>query len=166
VWTRFSDKDFKHSEVVEPGYKFNMTHLQAAMGLVQLEKLERFWQRRRTLWSYYDQHLRDLSLTLPPPAAARSRHAYHLYTVLVDEARAGMSRDRLMAELHEANIGTGVHYVAQHLQPYYRDKYGWTPDDFPNARRHSRQTLPLPLGPNLATEDLDDVIAALRRILA
>ena len=166
MWTRFSDKDFKHSEVVEPGYKFNMTHLQAAMGLVQLEKLERFWQRRRTLLSYYDQHLRDLSLTLPPPAAARSRHAYHLYTVLVDEARAGMSRDRLMAELHEANIGTGVHYVAQHLQPYYRDKYGWTPDDFPNARRHSRQTLPLPLGPNLATEDLDDVIAALRRILA
>ena len=165
AWARFSDRGYKHYQVVEPGFKFNMTDMQAAMGLVQLEKLEAMLARREELWQHYDDGLRDLPLELPPPASPGSVHARHLYTVLVDEARSGISRDRMMDELHQRNIGTGVHYVGQHLQPYYRDKYGLRPDNFPRATRHSLQTLSLPLSPRLTKRDVDDVVAAVRDVL-
>lgn len=165
AWARFSDQGYKHYQVVEPGYKFNMTDMQAAMGLVQLAKIDAMLSRRETLWRYYDERLRDLPLELPPPAEAGSVHARHLYTVLVDQARCGVSRDTMLTELHKRNIGTGVHYIGQHLQPYYRDKYGLRPEDFPHATRHSLQTMSLPLSPRLLESDLADVVEALREAL-
>ena len=115
--------------------------------------------------STYDDALQGLPLELPPPAEPGSLHARHLYTVLADPERCGLTRDRLVAELHDRKIGTGVHYVGQHLQPYYREKYRVRPEDFPNATKHSLQTLSLPLGPNLSDRDLDDVVGALKDVL-
>lgn len=161
AWSRFSDQGYKHYQVVEPGYKFNMTDMQAAMGLVQMKKLGGMLERREVLWRYYDEKLRSLPFELPPPTEPGSVHARHLYTILVDPARAGISRDKMLTELNARNIGSGVHYMGQHLQPYYRDKYGLTPEQFPHATRHSLQTLSLPLSAKLGESDLDDVVLAL-----
>jgi dTDP-4-amino-4,6-dideoxygalactose transaminase len=165
AWSRFSDQGYKHYQVVEPGYKFNMTDLQAAMGLIQLRKVPEMLVRREQLWQRYDEKLGQLPLTLPAPAEPGNVHARHLYTVLVDSAVAGISRDKLLTELHRRNIGTGVHYMGQHLQPYYQNKYGFTAEQFPHATRHSLQTLSLPLSPRLSDADQDDVIAAVTEAL-
>jgi dTDP-4-amino-4,6-dideoxygalactose transaminase len=161
AWARFSDQGYRHYQVVEPGYKFNMTDIQAAMGLVQLEKVDSMLEKRERLWSYYDRRLADLPFELPPPPEPGSVHARHLYTILVDQERAGVSRDQLLVELQRRNIGAGVHYIGQHLQPFYRDKYALTPEQFPNATYHSLRTLSLPLSARLTEQDLDDVILAL-----
>jgi dTDP-4-amino-4,6-dideoxygalactose transaminase len=166
AWARFSDKGYKHYQVVEPGYKFNMTDMQSAMGLVQFEKIGSFLERREAIWRRYQEALADLPIQLPPAAEPGSAHARHLFTVLVDPDRCGITRDQLLSELDERKIGTGVHYMGQHLQPYYRDKYGVRPDDFPNATRHSLQTLSLPLSPRLTDHDVEDVVGALRDALS
>jgi dTDP-4-amino-4,6-dideoxygalactose transaminase len=164
AWQRFSDDGFRHYEVVEPGFKYNMTDVQAALGLVQLPRLDEWIDRRAALWDRYTELLHGLPLSTPPPPAPGTRHARHLYQVLV-EPRARMSRDELLRALNDRNIGTGVHYRAVHLHPYYRDRYRLSPDDFPVANRISDLTLSLPLGPGLSEADQDDVIATLRGLL-
>lgn len=165
AWARFSDQGYRHYQVVEPGYKFNMTDIQAAMGLVQLDKMEAMLVKREELWRYYDRRLADLPFELPPAPDPGSIHARHLYTILVSEERGGVSRDRMLVELQKRNIGAGVHYLGQHLQPYYREKYSLLPEHFPNATYHSLRTLSLPLSARLTEQDLDDVVLALTEAL-
>jgi dTDP-4-amino-4,6-dideoxygalactose transaminase len=160
AWQRFSDTGFRHYEVIRPGFKYNMTDVQAALGLHQLPRLERWIERRAELWERYDALLAGLPLTMPPPPEPGTRHARHLYQVLLrDEASLG--RDELLAALTERNIGTGVHYRAVHLHPYYRDTYRLAPEQFPVATAISERTLSLPLAPNLTDQDQDDVVRAL-----
>ncbi len=164
AWQRFSDQGFRHYEAVEPGFKFNMTDVQAALGLTQLPRLDDWIDRRAELWTRYDELLDGLPLHTPMPPAEGTRHARHLYQVqLTDEAPLG--RDELLGALHECNIGTGVHYRGVHLHPYYRDRYDLAPDDFPVATEISERTLSLPLGPSLTEDDQDDVVRALRGLL-
>src|SRR5438270_7776473 len=126
AWQRFSDAGFRHYEVVRPGFKYNMTDVQAAVGLHQLARLEEWIERRAQLWERYDELLAGLPVTTPPPAAPDSRHARHLYQVLVDE-RSRIARDELLDALTARKIGTGVHYRGVHLHPFYRERYGLTP---------------------------------------
>jgi dTDP-4-amino-4,6-dideoxygalactose transaminase len=164
AWQRFTDRGFRHYEAVEPGFKYNMTDVQAALGLIQLPQLDGWIERRRELWERYDELLQSLPLDTPPPPAPRTRHARHLYQVrLTDHAPLG--RDELIQALHDRNIGTGVHYRGVHLHPYYRDQYALSPDDFPVATRLSERTVSLPLGPALTEGDQDDVVEALTRLL-
>ena len=164
AWARFTDQGFRHYEAVEPGFKFNMTDVQASLGLTQLPRLDEWIDRRAELWLRYDELLGELPLRLPQPAQPDTRHARHLYQVqLTDEAPLG--RDELLWALHECNIGTGVHYRGVHLHPYYRDRYDLDRDDFPIASEMSDRTLSLPLGPSLSEADQDDVVHALRRLL-
>lgn len=164
AWQRFSDAGFRHYEVVKPGYKFNMTDVQAALGLHQLPRLEGWIERRAELWERYDEQLSDLPLMTPPPPEPDTRHARHLYQVLL-EPDAGITRDELLSALTERNIGTGVHYRAVHLHPYYSHTYQLAPEQFPNATSISERTLSLPLAPNITDEDQDDVIRAIRDAL-
>ncbi|MGB9185372.1 MAG: DegT/DnrJ/EryC1/StrS aminotransferase family protein [Solirubrobacteraceae bacterium] len=164
AWQRFSDAGFKHYEVVRPGYKYNMTDVQAALGLHQLPQLDAWIDRRAELWERYDELLADLPLATPPPAEPDTRHARHLYQILV-APEAPLDRDALLAGLHARRIGTGVHYRGVHLHPYYRDRYGLTGEDFPVASSISERTLSLPLDPKITTADQDDVVAALRELL-
>jgi dTDP-4-amino-4,6-dideoxygalactose transaminase len=164
AWQRFSDAGFKHYEVVRPGYKYNMTDVQAALGLHQLPQLDAWIDRRAELWERYDEMLADLPLSTPPPAEPDTRHARHLYQILV-APEAPLDRDALLAGLHERRIGTGVHYRGVHLHPYYRDRYGLAPEDFPVASSISERTLSLPLDPKITAADQDDVVAALRELL-
>jgi dTDP-4-amino-4,6-dideoxygalactose transaminase len=164
AWQRFSDAGFKHYEVVRPGYKYNMTDVQAALGLHQLPQLDAWIDRRAELWERYDELLADLPLATPPPAEPDTRHARHLYQILV-APEAPLDRDALLAGLHARRIGTGVHYRGVHLHPYYRDRYGLAPEDFPVASSISERTLSLPLDPKVTAADQDDVVAALQELL-
>ncbi|HEX6883508.1 MAG TPA: DegT/DnrJ/EryC1/StrS family aminotransferase [Planctomycetota bacterium] len=166
AWKRFSDEGYKHYQVVELGFKYNMMDQQAAIGLHQLPRLERWLTRREAVWQAYDRAFADLPVELPAPAERDTRHARHLYTLLVDEARAGISRDGFLNAMTERNIGVGVHYLSIPEHPYYRQRFGWKPESFPHAMEIGRRTVSLPLSAGLDDEDVADVIAAVQGVLA
>jgi dTDP-4-amino-4,6-dideoxygalactose transaminase len=165
AWQRYSDAGFKHYEVVEPGYKFNLTDLHAALGLHQLPHLDAWIDERAALWARYDELLAELPVELPAAATDELRHARHLYQVLV-RPEALLSRDELLEEMTARGIGVGVHYRAIHLHEYYRDRYGFAPEDFPVATDISERTLSLPLSPKVTHADQDRVVRALAGALA
>ena len=164
AWQRFADAGFQHYEASEVGFKFNMTDVQAALGIHQLPRLDAWIARRAEHWNAYDRGLADLPLALPAEAPAHIRHARHLYQVRV-LPETGIGRDALVDALNRDRIGTGVHYRGVHLHPYYRDRYGIDPRALPNATAISETTLSLPLSAKLADEDRDDVIEALHRVV-
>jgi dTDP-4-amino-4,6-dideoxygalactose transaminase len=161
AWQRFSDAGFKHYEVESPGFKFNMTDIQAAVGIHQIGRLDDWIDVRAELWSRYDDLLSDLPVELPPPPAEGTRHARHLYQVLVSSG-ARVDRDTLLDLLAQHKIGVGVHYRGVHLHPYYRDRYALDPGALPVATDLSGRTLSLPLSPGVTDGDQEDVVAALR----
>jgi dTDP-4-amino-4,6-dideoxygalactose transaminase len=164
AWARFSDQGFRHYEVVEPGFKANMTDIQAALGLHQLPRLDEWIDRRAELWERYDTLLSGLPLETPPPPEPDTRHARHLYQVLL-APEAPLTRDVLVEALIARGIGTGVHYRGVHLHPYYRDRYYLAPESLPVATSISERTLSLPLSPKVTGADQDDVVLALRELL-
>jgi dTDP-4-amino-4,6-dideoxygalactose transaminase len=164
AWQRFSDTGFRHYEVVRPGFKYNMTDVQAAVGIHQLPRLEEWIERRAELWERYDSLLDGLPLQTPPPPEPNTRHARHLYRVLVQDG-ARIDRDGLLDGLAARNIGAGVHYRGVHLHPFYRDTYGLAENDFPVASDISARTLSLPLSPKVIEADQDDVVEALSELL-
>jgi dTDP-4-amino-4,6-dideoxygalactose transaminase len=165
AWHRFGDAGYKHYQVVECGFKYNMMDLQAALGLHQLARVEANWRRRRELWQRYDAAFADLPLDLPAPPEPDTRHGHHLYTAMIDEARCGIGRDAFLDAMNAAGIGTGVHYLSIPEHPYYRQRFGWTPERWPNAMRLGRQTVSLPLSPALSDADAARVIEAVRGTL-
>ncbi len=165
AWRRFSDEGYKHYYVVECGYKYNMMDLQAAIGIHQLHRIQKNWERRRDVWSTYQEELRDLPLTLPAPPEEGTRHAYHLYTVLIDSHQSRVARDQFITAMTGENIGVGVHYQSIPIHPYYQQRFGWRPEDYPNSFRIGQQTVSLPLSPKLTDRDVSDVIRATRKIL-
>lgn len=162
AWKRFGDEGYKHYLVTEAGFKYNMMDLQAALGLRQMAKVEPYWNRRVEIWTRYQEALRELPLTLPAPVESDTRHAYHLYSVLVDESRAGISRDTFLSRMTGHKIGVGVHYLSLPEHPYYQQRFGWSPDDYPCARDIGRRTVSLPLSAKLTDQDVGDVIDAVR----
>lgn len=165
AWKRFSAAGYHHYQVVEAGFKYNMMDIQAALGLHQLRRIERYWTRRTAIWERYNRAFADLPVTLPAPAEPDTRHAYHLYTLLIEEAQTGLSRDHFLTAMTCHNIGVGVHYQSLPEHPYYQDTFGWRPEDTPNATAIGRQTVSLPLSARLTDDDVEDVIRAVRRIL-
>lgn len=166
AWKRFGDEGYKHYQVVEAGFKYNMTDMQAAIGLHQLERIERYLARRAEIWAQYDEAFADLPLGLPAAPEPDTRHAMHLYTVLVDgERTGGLTRDAFLDAMTRHNIGVGVHYLSIPEHPYYRERFGWTPDAFPHAARVGRQIVSLPISAKLSDADVADVIRAVRQTL-
>jgi len=164
AWHRFGDEGYKHYFVMEAGYKYNMMDLQAAIGLHQLGRIDRYWQRRREIWARYQNELAELPLDLPLEPPAHIKHSYHLYTVLV-KPEAGLSRDQVLDGLTAQNIGTGVHYLSVPEHPFYQKRFGWKAEDFPVAMDIGRRTLSLPLSAKLSDSDVSDVIQAIKRVL-
>jgi dTDP-4-amino-4,6-dideoxygalactose transaminase len=165
AWKRFGDEGYKHYYVAEVGYKYNMMDLQAAIGIHQLKRIDSYWKRREEIWNRYNEAFSDMPFTLPADPEPDTRHAYHLYTVLIDEEKAGISRDRFLDEMTREGIGVGVHYLSIPEHPYYQKTYGWKPEDYPNAMKVGRQTVSLPLSAKLSDEDVEDVIRAVRKIM-
>lgn len=167
AWKRYSEEGFQPYDTLFPGYKYNMMDLQAALGIHQLARLEANLAVRERHWRRYDEALSDQPvLTTPAPADPRDRHARHLYTVLLDTARAGMSRNEFIVRLKAENIGTGIHFTPLHLHSYYAKTFGFTRGQFSTAEFIGDRTVSLPLSAKLSDEDIEDVIAAVLRVLA
>ena len=166
AWRRFNDEGYKHYYVMECGFKYNMMDLQAAIGIHQLKRIELYWQRRKEIWQRYNVAFADSPLGLPVNPEPETRHAYHLYTILVDKTKTGISRDAFLDAMTAQNIGIGVHYLGIPEHPYYKKTFGWKPDDYPNAMRIGRQTVSLPISAKLTDGDVEDVVKAVRKILS
>lgn len=164
AWRRFSDDGFKHYEVTEAGFKYNMTDLQAALGIHQLARVEANLARREAIWRRYDAAFAELPVELPPGPPPGARHARHLYTLRLETGRLLLSRDRFVAALHAEGIGAGVHYRALTEYAFYRERLGVSLGSCPHAEDAGRRILSLPLSAGLCDEDVEDVITAVRRI--
>ncbi len=165
AWKRYSDEGFRHYEVGFPGYKYNLTDLQAAIGLPQLKRVEENWVKREALWQRYLAAFAGLPVFLPSPVEPGDRHAYHLFTLILDLERLRFTRDQVLDALQKEGIGTGVHYRGVHLHPYYRDTFGYTPEMLPHADWLSHRTLSLPFSTRLGEEEVLDVIDAVRKVV-
>ena len=154
-------------DVLRPGFKYNLTDIQSAIGLVQLRRLDALNDRRARLASRYLDALRDVEWIRLPAAEAGypARHAWHLFTILVDVDRLDLDRFGFMEAMKRENVGTGLHFLAVHLQPYYRERYGHRPGDFPEAEKVSERIVSLPLFPGMTEGDVDDVARAVRKVV-
>lgn len=166
AWKRFSDEGYKHYQVVECGFKYNMMDLQAAIGIHQLQRVEPYWEKRNAVWRIYNEAFADLPVVLPTDIDPETRHAFHLYTILIDEAKSGISRDQFLESMTAQNIGVGVHYMSIPEHQYYQRTFGWKPEHYPHAMRIGRQTVSLPISARLTGEDVEDVIEAVKWSLA
>jgi dTDP-4-amino-4,6-dideoxygalactose transaminase len=168
AWERFRSKRVVFSDAIALGFKYNLTDMQAAMGLVQLRKLDTFMAVRRRIASAYDRELADVAglHAQPRPWTETERHAHHLYVVQVDPDEFGIDRDDLLNALRAENIGAGIHYRAVHMHPYYREALGLESTDLPVATQLSSRVLSLPLSAAMTEDDVARVGVALRRIQA
>ena len=167
AWKRFSDAGYKHYQVVEAGFKYNMMDIQAAIGIHQLKRVEQYYKRRQQIWNRYNEAFANLPVGLPAPLPTESgtRHALHLYTLLIDQKRCGITRDQFLEGMTAQNIGVGVHYMSVPEHPFYQDAFDWKPEDYPNAMAIGRQTVSIPISAKLTDADVDDVITAVKRAL-
>jgi dTDP-4-amino-4,6-dideoxygalactose transaminase len=165
AWARYALDGPVRYDVVLPGFKYNMTDLQAALGIHQLASLERRLARRDAICRRYDEGLAGLPLDRPAPVAPGDRHARHLYTVLVDEASSGTTRDALQMALRSRGVATAVHFTAVHLHSYYASRFGLRRGMFPAAEAISDRTLSLPLSASMTDAAVERVIGAVRTCL-
>ena len=166
AWKRYAHDGPLHWETVAPGYKYNMFDVQAALGLSQLERLEEWWTIRAGYVRRYREGLADLPEVELLGEEPGIRHAYHLCVVLLRTERLRVDRERIMTELRAEGIGTGIHFRSLSLHPYYREAFPSPAGDLPVAESVSERLLSLPLYPRMRPNDLDDVLEALRRVIA
>lgn len=160
AWKRYSAEGSWFYEVVAPGFKYNMTDIQAAIGMVQLERLESMQARRRQIVAEYNQAFADVSALETPTSREYVDNAWHLYVLRLNLAQLSIDRAGFIQELKARNIGTSVHFIPVHLHPYYKNKYNWQPEDFPVAYEQYKRMLSLPLHPTLSDQDVADIIEA------
>ena len=165
AWKRYGT-GYRHWDIVAPGYKYNMFDLQAALARSQLGKLETFHRRRVVLKGRLDAGLRDAPEIELPAERPWAAHAYHLYPIIIRTEMLTADRDAIMNAIQAENIGIGIHFRAVHLHPYYVETFGFRRGMFPNAEYYSDRTISLPLYPRMTDADANDVIAAVRKVLA
>jgi dTDP-4-amino-4,6-dideoxygalactose transaminase len=166
AWKRYTAEGSWYYEVLEAGYKYNMTDIAAAIGLHQLDRRAWLLERRRTIAHRYTAAFADHDALETPPEPAHSDHSWHLYMLRLRPAALTIDRDRFIAELKALHIGASVHFIPLHLHPYYRDTFGLLPKDFPVALAQYQREISLPIYPGLSDEDVADVIAATLHLAA
>ena len=162
VWDRYSSNKKKwYYEVVEAGFKYNMTDIAAAMGIEQLKKAERFLEKRKHIAETYNKAFSDYDfIKLPPSPHGENDHAWHLYTIRINEEKLNIKRDEFIDHLFEKGIGVSVHFIPVHIMPYYRERYSLKPDDYPNALNSYSNSISLPVYPDLDNEQVGRIIEA------
>lgn len=159
-----STKPAWHYEVIAPGYKYNMTDLAASLGIHQLRKASTFQKRRSEIAAYYNDHFKGLPVLLPPGGPQNDIHAWHLYVLRLGPD-VPVSRHQFIEKMAQQGIGCSVHFIPLHLHPYWRDRYHFAPEDFPNALNVYQTAVSLPLFTKMTTKDLSRVVDAVRSIL-
>ena len=166
AWKRYSKEGSWYYEVLEPGFKYNMTDIQASIGLHQLAKLDAFVARREQLAIRYTTAFSDLPEVITPIVRPGVRHAWHLYPIRVRTGRLRIDRAGFVAELANRGIGASVHFIPVHLHPFYRDTFGCRRGDLPITERVYDEFVSLPLFPSMTAAEADRVVAAVRGIVA
>jgi len=160
AWKRYDKGGSWFYEILTPGFKYNMTDLQAAIGRVQLRRLESLMDRRRRIVAAYTAAFEGEEALQTPVARAHVGHAWHLYVLRLRPECLTIDRNRFINELTERQIGTSVHFIPLHVHPFYRDRYGYTPGSFPIAFDSYSRMLSLPLNTRMSDADVHDVIDA------
>jgi len=164
AWKRYSAQGSWRYEVLEAGFKYNLTDIQAALGLVQLAKCDAMWRRRAAIAERYNQGLSSLDAYRIPQVASEIQHAWHLYVMLVDPVVLRIHRDQVIEELRGRGIGTAVHFIPLHLHPYYQRVWGYRPGQFPVAESYFERCISLPIYPGMSDGDVDRVVESLKDI--
>ncbi len=166
AWKRYSEEGSWYYEIIAPGFKYNMTDIAAGMGLAQLDKLDAMCARRRAIACRYSEAFRTIgALQLPMDAGPDGAHAWHLYMLRLHLEQLTIDRARFVDELKTRNIGTSVHFIPLHVHPYYRDTYGYRPDDLPIAHREYMREISLPIYSRMTDQDVADVIEAVLELV-
>ena len=166
AWRRYTAAGSWYYEVTAAGFKYNLSDVLAAIGLAQLERFDELQARRRELVARYDAALADVPLVRRPRVRPGVVHAWHLYPVALELEGLACDRARFIDELRSENIGASVHFIPIHLHPHFRATLGVGDGDFPVAEDAYRRAVTLPLFPAMSDGDLDDVVAAVRKITA
>jgi dTDP-4-amino-4,6-dideoxygalactose transaminase len=165
AWTRCQGSHGSwYYEVTRPGFKYNMTDIQAAMGIAQLPKVAGFGIRRAEIAARYNQAFEPLEALQIPAHRSRIEHAWHVYALRLNLDKLKISRDEFIEDLRRKNIAASVHFMPIHVHPYYRDHYGYKPNDFPVAYSEYQRLVSLPIYPAMLDRDIDDVIEAVTEI--
>lgn len=165
AWKRYSEEGDWYYEIVAPGYKYNMTDIAAGMGLVQLKKLDRMYQRRKWIAEKYNQAFGEFAELEAPMSRPEIEHAWHLYILRLNLDQLEINRNQFIDELKKRNIGTSVHFIPLHIHPYYRETYGYKPNDFPVAYQQYQRVISLPIYSKMSDRDVLDVIEAVEDIV-
>ena len=165
AWNRYSAEGSWYYEILSPGFKYNLTDIAAALGLAQLKKCDRFWKTRERYATLYHEGFRDLPEIICPQAASHVQHAWHLYVIQLDLDRLRIGRNEFIHRLQQAGIGCSVHFIPLHLHPYYRDMYGYRPNDLPVSNMVFQRILSLPLYSKMTEADIDRVIDTVRNLV-
>jgi dTDP-4-amino-4,6-dideoxygalactose transaminase len=160
AWDRYEERGSWFYDVVRPGFKYNMTDIQAALGLQQLKRLYEFQSRRREIVQRYQDAFRDRDEVETPTIAPAADPSWHIYPLRLNLERLAIDREAFIREMKSRNIGTSVHFIPVHLHSYYREKYGYQPEDLPVAHREYLRLVSLPLYPAMTEQDVQDVIEA------
>ncbi len=168
AWKRYSESGYKHWEILYPGFKYNMFDIQAAIGIHQLKKVDRFWQNRKSIVEKYNNAFSNEDAIEPVYQKIKhkgDRNAYHLYVIRLNRHVLTIDRDELLNRIQQRGIGVGVHFRAVHLSPYYANKYGFKKGMLPVAEDNADRVLSLPLYPSLSDTDQDYIIGSVQDIL-
>jgi dTDP-4-amino-4,6-dideoxygalactose transaminase len=165
AWKRYSNEGYKHYDIKYPGFKYNMTDMQACLGIVQLKKINSFLEKRNSHKLLYDSLLKDIPEIKLIREIPDIVHARHLYIIQLDLPPDTIDRDQFMNSLIRENIGLSVNFIALHLHSYYRDKYNLKREDFPFASRASDTIISLPFYPKLKEEDIIYVCAKIKELV-
>jgi dTDP-4-amino-4,6-dideoxygalactose transaminase len=165
AWNRYGAKGSWFYEVVRPGFKYNLTDIAAALGLVQLRKLEGFQTRRAEIARRYTEAFSQFEELTVPTSRPEVGHAWHLYVLRLDLERLNVTREQFIEEMRERRIGTSVHFIPVHTHPYYRDRYDFQSEDFPVAAAEFRRIVSLPINPRMSDRDVEDVIEAVADVI-
>jgi perosamine synthetase len=166
AWNRFTSEGSWYYEITAPGFKYNLTDIASALGVEQLRKADQFWQMRTKVAECYSQMLADVDEIILPTVRPNRIHSWHLYVIRLRLDRLAIDRAAFIKHLKDAGIGCSVHWMPLHLHPYYREKYGYRPEDFPVATRLYEEIISLPIYPALTEEDVAYVSGEIKRIVA
>jgi dTDP-4-amino-4,6-dideoxygalactose transaminase len=166
AWKRYAREAAKGYDLFEPGWKYNLTDVQAAVGLTQLRRIEEMNARRTKLAELYDRLLDGIpEIIRPTRVPYPSLHAWHIYTILIDPEKTGLTRDEFREEMRKRNIGTGLHFLAVHELTFYRERYRPAPELVRNSEYVAARIVSLPLFPDMQEEDVVEVVEEIRDIL-
>jgi len=166
AWKRYTTEGSWYYEIIAPGYKYNMTDMAAAMGLVQLAKVGRMRERRQEIAKRYTEAFRKVSALQVPGDREDCLHAWHLYMLRLHLDQLRIDRAVFIEELKLRNIGVSVHFIPLHIHPYYQKTYGFKPEDYPIASREYQREISLPIYSRMSDQDTEDVIEAVLDIVA